>query len=348
MSQFDVEGKPRAWHTAFFYLAEHVRMLTNGAMNHKGLYALVGTEGRYLNHDNPTVRKRTAGALSRLVHSQRYAKDMRDQYLQSYSTFARASAEVCGLIRETQGWNDAQLAECLQRRCWPDVREGLANERFEWRNDIRLSKVDIEMTVLFASLQGARAAGINTRVATGSETDVPSDNPTERDSSEVIFATMLYLLAFGSMNASFSRGLFDQYPTGVLDESNPDDMLSYGACLVKFVDEAHSALVGTWTVNAGRPFTIGRYTDCDIVETDPGISRVHCYLYRMGDVWNFEDRESRNGSRVERNGKVVYDSARDGSGLTVPLQHGDSIVLANRSHYWFGAMAVAAPFTVKQ
>lgn len=346
MSQFDVEGKPRAWHTAFFYLAEHVRQLTGGSMNHKGLYALVGTEGRYLNHANPTVRKRTAGALSRIVHSQRYAKDMRDQYLQSYSTFARASAEVCGLIREVQGWDDARLADCLHHQCWPDVREGLSNERFEWRGDIRLSKVDIEMTLLFATLESSRAATINTRIATGSETDLLGANTAERDASEVIFGTMLYLLAFGNLNASFARSLFDEYPTGVLEEAPADDMLSYGACLVKFVDEAHSALVGTWTVKADHPFTIGRYTDCDIVETDAGISRTHCLLYHMGGSWKFEDRGSRNGSRVERNGEVVYDSARDGADQAVELQHGDSIVLANRSHYWFGAMAIAAPFSV--
>lgn len=346
MSRFDVEGKSRAWHTAFFYLAEHVRLLTNGAMNHKGLYALVGTEGRFLNHPNPTVRKRTAGALSRLVHSQRYAKDMRDQYLQDYSAFARASAEVCGLIRETQRWDDGQLLDCLQFQCWPDVREGLANERFEWRGDIRLSRIDIEMTVLFASMRGEGAAMVNTRKATGSETDEMRDDAAEGSSSEVVFATMLYLLAFGALNASFARGLLDQYPTGLLEESGADDVVSHGACLVKFVDEVHSALVGTWTVQAGRPFTIGRYTDCDIVETNEGISRVHCYLYRMGDTWKFEDRESCNGSRIERAGRVVYDSARDGAGVAIDLQHGDSIVLANRSYYWFGAMAMAAPLVL--
>jgi len=339
VSQFDVKGKPAAWHTAFYYLAEHVRSLSGGALNHKGFYALVGTEGRYLNHSNPTVRKRTAGALSRLVHTQAYAKDMRKRYQESYSAFALAAHEVCQTIIAAQGYDDERLFAYLRDECWPDVRLGLHNEKLEWRPDMNLVKVDIEISVLFNVLANGADRQIDVRKATGSAVGKAGGEDERHDASEIVFATLLHVLAFGSFNNAFARSLLDRYPTELLEESQPNEYGVWGACLAKFVDDARSALVGTWRVGADHPFTIGRYTDCDIVETDAGVSRVHCFVYHMNGRWNFEDRSSRNGSYVEREGRVVYDSKRDGVGLPFPLEHGDTIVLAGRSFYWFGALA---------
>lgn len=336
-STFDVEGKPRAWHTAFYYLAEHVRMLTNGSVNHKGLYALVGTEGRYLNHNNPTVRKRTAGALSRMVHSQAYAKDMCEQYEQSYSTFARAALEVCQVVRQVQRWDDVQLAAYLRERCWPDVRHGLWNEQQEWR-DIDLDKVDIEMSMLVKALASDIVKPIDVRAATGSETNLLYSTELLQGVSEVLFATMLHVLAFSRLNAPFARGLADQYPTAVAEAETTNFLESQGACLVKFSDASRSALIGTWPLTMDRPFAIGRYTDCDIVETEKRISRVHCYVFFQDGVWYVRDNDSRNGIVVQREGSVIYDSLRDGSDVAVPLQQGDSLILANRCFYWFGAL----------
>lgn len=69
-----------SWDSAFYRFAEGIRSLSRGAINYKILYALVGTNGRYVNHSNALVRKRTAAAFSRLIHSSRYADDLRESY----------------------------------------------------------------------------------------------------------------------------------------------------------------------------------------------------------------------------------------------------------------------------
>ena len=47
--------------------------------------------------------------------------------------------------------------------------------------------------------------------------------------------------------------------------------------------------------------TIGRAADCDVViDDDPGVSRTHLELVRLGDGWVVEDRGlSRNGTWVD-------------------------------------------------
>ena len=51
------------WDSAFYRFAETIRDLTCGGCNHKHIYALVGTRGRYINHSNPVVRKRIRAAM---------------------------------------------------------------------------------------------------------------------------------------------------------------------------------------------------------------------------------------------------------------------------------------------
>ena len=74
--------------------------------------------------------------------------------------------------------------------------------------------------------------------------------------------------------------------------------------------------------------TIGRVADCDVViDDDPGVSRVHLELVRLGDGWVAEDRGlSRNGTWV---GELRLDGRRRLSdGLGVRLGH---TVLSYRS-----------------
>lgn len=88
---FDVSGEDRGWHTALYYFAEHIRSLSRGRVNHKVLYSYLGTNGHYINHDNPTIRKRTAAVLSRLVHSRRYVEDFRASYERNPQVFDDAA-----------------------------------------------------------------------------------------------------------------------------------------------------------------------------------------------------------------------------------------------------------------
>lgn len=52
-------------------------------------------------------------------------------------------------------------------------------------------------------------------------------------------------------------------------------------------------------------FTIGRDADCDLVLSDPGVSRRHCIIGRHGAGWSVADADSTNGVRVTRAGAAV-------------------------------------------
>jgi hypothetical protein len=45
-------------------------------------------------------------------------------------------------------------------------------------------------------------------------------------------------------------------------------------------------------------FVIGRRQDCDLVLSDPTVSRVHAGLRRFGDQWFLDDLGSTNGTRL--------------------------------------------------
>ena len=158
---------------------------------------------------------------------------------------------------------------------------------------------------------------------------------------------MLYIIAFGFLDFMFARTLIDRRPTGVLaGEDEPGAEVS-SACLIKFADAVRSAVMGAWALPSDRLFKIGRYTDCDVVENAGDLSRMHCCIYRKSGEWNFEDMGSRNGSRVMRgDGCVVFDSLVDGSRVPFALRHGDTIVLAGRSYYWFGAVATGGTYSI--
>ena len=48
----------------------------------------------------------------------------------------------------------------------------------------------------------------------------------------------------------------------------------------------------------GRPLLIGRSPRCDLVLTDPTVSRRHAELVRSDDGWVVRDLSSTNGTRV--------------------------------------------------
>jgi Protein of unknown function (DUF3662)/FHA domain len=66
----------------------------------------------------------------------------------------------------------------------------------------------------------------------------------------------------------------------------------------------------------GQHAVIGRSRDCDVVLSDPNVSRRHAELRRDGSGWKVVDLGSTNGVRVNR--RRVNEAA---------LQHGDTITL---------------------
>ena len=291
-------------------------------MNHKVLYSYLGTNGHYINHDNPTIRKRTAAVLSRLVHSRRYVEDFRASYernLQVFDDAARLlSADLCNGADCTVG--DLVIYFCGP--LWTDVQRGLEHEREDGRVELRLDRIANEMNSLFVWCEQQPAVR-------------------SEDMLVVLASSYFHLMTFGHLDERFVCELADETPLTIPDGKGNDPNRAARregcACLVKYASDEPDALGNWWTVASDRPFSIGRYTDCDIIETDPCVSRRHCRIVGEGGRWLLEDQGSVHGSRVLREGRVVYDSARDGA-EPFELEFGDHLVLAGASSYWFGAL----------
>lgn len=324
-----LERDPRArgfgWDSAFFRFAESVRTLTRGTVNYKFVYALVGVSGRYVNHASPIVRKRTAASLSRLMHSSRYATDLRESYQQDGSVFARAAHELAARARRAQSTNDAALVEAFIGSIWEEIRQGLVSEQLGGR-DISLARVERETTALRAWVRVQLAS--------------------DRAPLDELIAACFHMMAFGHLDERFARSLCSRTPVSMEGMgARPICPRADEACLIRTRPEGAAPVSGVWRLSADHPFSIGRYTDCDAIEVDPLISRVHCRVYRIGDAWYVEDSGSRYGTRVLRGTgpgflPAVFDSrkpdASTGRGLaTCRLEFGDCIELSGRVVYWF-------------
>lgn len=66
-----------------------------------------------------------------------------------------------------------------------------------------------------------------------------------------------------------------------------------------------------------RVYVLGRELDCDVVLSDPSVSRHHAVLRRDGHRWLLEDLGSTNGTRV--NGSIVVGPTRLLAGDCVAL-----------------------------
>ena len=317
------DNKSAAWYTAFYYLAEHVREATLGAVNHKGLYAFIGPKGRYINHSNPMVRKRTAGTLSRIVHTKRYAQDMRNAYLEDDVVFEKASKSICEALRAAQGFNDVELREWIVGTCWPDVRCGLVNEAGEWRHELNPSRLDCEMSMLFASCQRSCE-------------EADSAEAASRE-AERAFSAMLHVMAFDHLEATQVRLLVDQGYFGTASFGERLAAEDKPVYLIRFADSSRAVFSGIWRVSKDRPFVIGRYTDCDAFELSEKVSRVHCQVLWKNGIWYLEDLGSRNGSLVHREDARFHVAKADGAADSFRLEFGDAIELPDDSVYSFVA-----------
>lgn len=317
-----------SWDSAFYRFAEGIRSLSRGAINYKILYALVGTNGRYVNHSNALVRKRTAAAFSRLIHSSRYADDLRESYHRDDEVFSYAASELVEELRRTSEQDDAAIMDALLGTLMDGVQQGLLNEQLSGRMDVSRIRLRRELGALSAWCHAAKVGG-----------EIPL---------EELVAAIFHLLAFGRLDERFARTLFDATPA----EGAQDDVLANepefdrvgDACLIRVRDDRSAPLDGIWRVRADEPFTIGRYTDCDAIEADPLVSRLHCRIYCDDGTWYVEDTHSCHGTRVLRgdsaaSSTVVFDSEQSESPV-YKLAFGDRIELAGRVMYWFRSLAM--------
>ncbi len=309
------------WDSAFYRFAETIRGLTCGGCNHKHIYALVGTRGRYINHTNPIVRKRTAAALSRLMHSSRYAADMRKGYADDSSVFSQAAASLIEILHEATDLDDAGLFDYVLHTSWPELLRGLESERRAGRE-----------------IDPLRMACESREVVRWGEQQAACGHAPLAELLAACFRTM----AFGCLDDRFARTLCSRTPQELQDPPDTgDEWAQDGACLVRVADGDDPCILGVWCVDADRPFSIGRFSSCDAIEADPVVSRLHCRVFTLDDTWYLEDGGSTHGTRVLRDaggGLVcVFDSGGGDGPRTFPLEFGDRIVLAGRSTYWFCA-----------
>lgn len=309
------------WDSAFYRFAESIRDLTCGGCNHKHIYALVGTRGRYINHTNPIVRKRTAAALSRLMHSSRYAADMRKGYADDSSVFSRAAASLIDMLRNATDLDDAGLFDFVLHTSWPELLRGLESERRAGRE-----------------IDPLRMACESREVVRWGEQQAACGRAPLAELLAACFRTM----AFGCLDDRFARTLCSRTPQELQEPPDTGDGRAQdGACLVRVADGDGPCVLGVWCVDADRPFSIGRFSSCDAIEADPVVSRLHCRVFMLDGTWFLEDGGSAHGTRVLRDAggglTCVFDSGEGDGPRTFPLEFGDRIVLAGRSTYWFCA-----------
>lgn len=309
------------WDSAFYRFAETIRNLTCGGCNHKHIYALVGTRGRYINHSNPVVRKRTAAALSRLMHSSRYAADMQQGYADDSSVFSRAATSLIEMLHETTKLDDAELFDYALHTSWPELLRGLESERRAGRevDPLRMACESREV-VRWGEQQAACGCA-----------------PLAE-----LFAACFRTMAFGCLDDRFARTLCSRTPAESDDSPAAcGERVSKGACLVRTTVGDEPCISGVWCVDADRPFSIGRFSSCDAIEADPVVSRLHCRVFMLGGTWFLEDGGSTHGTRVLRGEddalSCVFDSGGEKGPRAFPLEFGDRIVLAGRITYWFCA-----------
>ena len=363
--------KSPGWYTAFYRYAEYVRALTHGALNHKHLYAYVGTSGRYVNSKNAALRKRTASGLSHLLHSPRYAADFRESLRNNPQIFQVAAANLAqDLLRET-GLSQELLVSQLLRDGYAQVRAGLVAEIPEGRIEVSIARLDGEMELLRtwareqlaaggeagaagasvaaaateagaadASVAGAATeAGAATAGEAGAATAETADEAGEDTKTtclQAVLSSFFYILTFGHLEESFANSLVDGSPTDMLATSeNEQAVTNLRACVMRAVDNNPAAIENMWAISQGGPFCIGRYVNCDAVETNGLVSRRHCSIFRQGDTWYVRDEGSRYGTALHRGGQVLWNSKDANAPQQFPLAFGDCLVLAGRVHYWF-------------
>jgi len=90
-----------------------------------------------------------------------------------------------------------------------------------------------------------------------------------------------------------------------------------------------------WPLSRTRPLVIGRSDDCDISLPDRQVSRMHTKIVWVGDGYQVEDLDSKNGTHL--NGQEVT--------RPMSLRDGDEIQIALRFKLAFVDAGATAPLT---
>ena len=309
-----MDSRDKIHFTAFIRLEEQLKSLSNRTINCKVLYGLVGREGHYFDHNNPIIRKQGAGELSRIAHSGRYIDDMQDRFRQNNLAFKNAAEKLVDMLEASSSSSLAYPISVLTDSFPPLFMESLEEEKQRFRGEVDLLRVTIEMQCLSAYAKRQL-----------------EDGESEDSILAMVLESYLWLLAFGRLDKQFSRTLQESLPRDALPACPSPE--KEATCLVRIDEREEPTFKGASVIDNEKPFTVGRYTTCDVLEMEPAVSLLHAVIYRKSGNWWFEDLDSEEGSKVFRASKdrrtKVYDSREDGPHVPFELEFGDYIELAD-------------------
>jgi hypothetical protein len=364
-----IEQKHSSWYSACYAYAEGIRHLTNGGVNNKRFYALVGSYASRVTSYERSTRKNAASSVSHAMHSSGYVQEIKDRVAAEPQLFANAAKALCEEIQRAKKFSCESAIAYVRQDLWHEILAGLENEVGDGRPDISLKKIESEWAHLtFLLDQDVGEAPGNESVCGLEETagNATSSTPVEAASNEtscaflekacddaasntkctqleLVLEQLFNFITFGCLDAQFAKALVDLTPTELLSESDVltgefKDANATQACLMKTDLDDASRIINMWTVSSNEAFVIGRYTSCSCIEMNKNVSRNHCQITYAGNAWFLTDLGSKAGSVVERDGVAVWDSTQEPPHSAFKLEYGDNIVLAKSVRYWFVAM----------
>ena len=316
-TQLKCAGKPQGWLTAFYCFAEGISELTDGTVNHKALYAMLGTRGDYVNHENAAIRVSSAPALSKLIHSSRYAADFKKRFQEDPEVFSQAAKLSYEMIKKAVNIDDDELCAYLCGPLWTQFEIGLNNERLAGRSEVKVNRVGKEIKNLFSHA----AISFN-------------DNP--RASIEHVLEGYFTVATFGHLDIDHAHNLVGETPLERPDATRGLTDSFESACLIKVYPDG--AVGGFCFLSSKKPSIIGRYTDCDVIESNTSVSRRHCRIsYGEDNKWHLEDFGSKFGTEVIRDGICIYNSLETNADEII-LKYDDKICLGGGVTYTLSAL----------
>ena len=361
-----IEQKHSSWYSACYAYAEGIRHLTNGGINNKRFYALVGSYASRVTSYERSTRKNAASSVSHALHSSGYVQEIKDRVAAEPNLFANAAKTLCEEIQRAQKFSCESAIAYVRQDLWREILCGLENEAGDGRTDISLKKIESEWAhLMFLLNQGASETSCNESVCGLGETawSATASTPAEVANNEtsctflekacddgasntecvqlqLVLEQLFNFITFGCLDAQFAKALVDLTPTELLSESDIltselKDAKTTQACLMKTDLDDASRIKNMWTISSNEAFVIGRYTSCSCIEMNKNVSRNHCQITYAGNAWFLTDLGSKAGSVVERDGVVVWDSTQEPPHSSFKLEYGDNIVLAKSVRYWF-------------
>ena len=309
-------NKSLGWFTSLYYFMQHMNLLTKGHLVHKHIYAKVSGLGEYFNHESSDVRKKTAGELSRRVHSQRYVYEMQLQFQEDPNVFKSASSWLVGQLYLYTDLQGEEVVDYYYNSIFSDIVKGLANEVVDSGRVLDVQRVMYEIDVFLDYLKICSL--------------------TLQEKLLKMTEACLSVMAIGRVAAGLVDDLIT--PTQLLCSKNLNRTKSTvredRLFVIATENEDKDYVTSIYSLVAGKSYLFGRDPQCDILNTNLCISKRHCLIFRKENDWYIRDCGSSNGTSVinsEHN--VTYDSKDNDSAWCCKICAGDTVILAKNSFY---------------